>query len=45
VGCRAIEEEVSTSETLVSIYQTKLLSVKDDNQFHIRRRENLKSHL
>jgi hypothetical protein len=34
----------SSSETLVSIYQTTRRSIRGDSHFHTHRRENLKSH-
>jgi hypothetical protein len=37
-------EEVSTSETSVSMYQTTQCNNPEDNHIHSRRRENLKSH-
>jgi hypothetical protein len=36
-------EAVSTSETSVNFYQTTRRNIPEDS-FHIRRRENLKSH-
>jgi hypothetical protein len=36
---------VNISETLVSFYQTARHSIPEDSSLHIRRRENLKSHL
>jgi hypothetical protein len=38
-------EAASTSETSVNFYQTTLRNNTEDNHFHIRRRENLKSHV
>jgi hypothetical protein len=38
-------EAVSSSETLVSIYQTSWFNIPEDSHLHTRRRENLKSHL
>jgi hypothetical protein len=38
-------EAVSTSETLVSVYQTTRRNIPEDSHLHTRRRENLKSHL
>jgi hypothetical protein len=38
-------EVAITSETSANFYQTTWRSNPDDNSFHTRRRENLKSHL
>jgi hypothetical protein len=38
-------EAVSSSETSVNIYQTTRHNIPEDSHLHIRRRENLKSHL
>jgi hypothetical protein len=38
-------EAASTSETLVNFYQTTRRNVPEDSHLHIRRHENLKSHL
>jgi hypothetical protein len=38
-------DEVSTSETSVNFYQTTQSYNPEDSHLHIRRRENLKSHL
>jgi hypothetical protein len=35
---------VSTSETVVSIYETSRRNTPEDSHFHSRRREKLKSH-
>jgi hypothetical protein len=37
-------EAASTSETLVSFYQTTRRNNTEDSHLHIRRRENLKCH-
>jgi hypothetical protein len=39
-----IMEVVSTSETSVNFYRTTWNKIPEDNQFHTRRRENLRSH-
>jgi hypothetical protein len=38
-------EAISTSETLVSFYETTRRNIPEDNRFHIRHRENLKPHM
>jgi hypothetical protein len=38
-------EAASTSETSVNVYQTTRCNIPEDSRLHIRRRENLKSHL
>jgi hypothetical protein len=38
-------EAVSSSEMLVSIYQTTRRNIPEDSHLHTRRHENLKSHL
>jgi hypothetical protein len=38
-------EAVSSSETSVNIFQTTWRSIREDSHIHIRRRENLKSHI
>jgi hypothetical protein len=42
---RVMMEAASTSETLVNFYHTTRLNNPEDSHLHIRRRENLKSHL
>jgi hypothetical protein len=37
-------EAVSTSETLVNLYQTTRRNIPEDSNLHNRRGENLKSH-
>jgi hypothetical protein len=39
-----VMEAAITSETSVSVYQTTLCNIPEDNHLHVRRRENLKSH-
>jgi hypothetical protein len=39
---RAMSEAVSTSEALVSLYQTTRRYIPEDSHLHARRRENLK---
>jgi hypothetical protein len=38
-------EAESTSETLISFYQTTRRNIPEDSHLHTRRRENLKSHM
>jgi hypothetical protein len=38
-------EAANTSETSVSFYETTRRNIPEDSHFHIRRRENLKSHM
>jgi hypothetical protein len=37
-------EAVSTSKTLVNVYQTTRLNIPENSHFHTRLRENLKYH-
>jgi hypothetical protein len=39
-----VMEIVSISETSLNFYQTTWRNIPEDSNFHIRRRENLKSH-
>jgi hypothetical protein len=41
----ATTEAVTTSETLVNSYESTRLNIPEDSHLHIRRRENLKSHM
>jgi hypothetical protein len=41
---RSMMAAASTSETSVNFYPTPRRNIPEDSQFHIRRRENLKSH-
>jgi hypothetical protein len=43
--CAAMIQAVSTSETLVYFHQTIQREVPKNSHLHIRRRENLKSHI